>query len=89
MHSFALDYFLFGAVLHLKQELVTTMFILIVWIIAVTAFAGMIHFFFVSGFIQTTHKHFSGPVMTLVVQPIERMVLLLSMLMKDPLGYQK
>lgn len=52
-----------------KQELVTTLFILIVWIIAVTAFAG--------------------PVMTLVVEPIERMVMLLSMLMKDPLGYQK
>ena len=32
---------------------------------------------------------FAGPVMTLVVEPIERMVRLLSMLMKDPLGYQK
>jgi len=31
---------------------------------------------------------FAGPVMTLVVEPIERMVRLLSMLMKDPLGYQ-
>jgi len=31
---------------------------------------------------------FAGPIMTLVVDPIERMVRLLSMLMKDPLGYQ-
>jgi len=31
---------------------------------------------------------FAGPVMTLVVKPIERMINLLSMLMKDPLGYQ-
>ena len=31
---------------------------------------------------------FAGPVMTLVVVPIERMVRLLSMLMQDPLGYQ-
>lgn len=31
---------------------------------------------------------FAGPVMTLVVVPIERMVRLLSMLMRDPLGYQ-
>jgi len=30
---------------------------------------------------------FASPVMTLVVEPIERMVRLLSMLMKDPLGY--
>ena len=51
------------------RTLVTTIFILIVWIIGVIAFAG--------------------PIMTLVVEPIERMVLLLSMVMKDPLGYQK
>ncbi|KAL3785884.1 hypothetical protein HJC23_008772 [Cyclotella cryptica] len=50
------------------EELVTTIFILVVWIIGVIAFAG--------------------PIMTLVVEPIERMVMLLSMLMKDPLGYQ-
>ena len=31
---------------------------------------------------------FAGPVMTLVVTPIERMIRLLSMLVKDPLGYQ-
>ncbi|KAL7549343.1 hypothetical protein ACHAWF_012613 [Thalassiosira exigua] len=31
---------------------------------------------------------FAGPIMRLIVQPIERMVRLLSMLMKDPLGYQ-
>jgi len=31
---------------------------------------------------------FAGPVMTLVVEPIERMVRLLSMIMKDPLGYE-
>lgn len=31
---------------------------------------------------------FAGPVMTLVVIPIERMVRLLAMLMMDPLGYQ-
>ena len=31
---------------------------------------------------------FSGPVMYLVVIPIERMIKLLTMLMKDPLGYQ-
>eukprot|EP00594_Rhizosolenia_setigera_P003692 CAMPEP_0178951726 /NCGR_PEP_ID=MMETSP0789-20121207/7392_1 /TAXON_ID=3005 /ORGANISM="Rhizosolenia setigera, Strain CCMP 1694" /LENGTH=760 /DNA_ID=CAMNT_0020632643 /DNA_START=606 /DNA_END=2888 /DNA_ORIENTATION=+ len=31
---------------------------------------------------------FAGPVMTLVVIPIERMIQLLGMLMKDPLGYQ-
>lgn len=50
-----------------KVELVTTILILIVWVLAVASFAG--------------------PVMTLVVEPIERMVRLLSMLMKDPLGY--
>lgn len=53
----------------ITRTLVTTIFILVVWIIGVIAFAG--------------------PIMTLVVEPIERMVLLLSMLMKDPLGYQK
>jgi len=31
---------------------------------------------------------FAGPVMVLVVTPIERMIRLLSMLMKDPLGFQ-
>mmetsp|Transcript_3400 Transcript_3400/g.6552 ORF Transcript_3400/g.6552 Transcript_3400/m.6552 type:complete len:1192 (-) Transcript_3400:141-3716(-) len=31
---------------------------------------------------------FAGPVMTLVVAPIERMIFLLSMLRKDPLGYE-
>jgi hypothetical protein len=31
---------------------------------------------------------FAGPVMTLVVVPIERMIRLLTMLMRDPLGYQ-
>eukprot|EP00956_Cyclotella_meneghiniana_P004350 scaffold5312_cov71-Cyclotella_meneghiniana.AAC.4 len=49
-------------------ELITTLLLLALWILGVTAFAG--------------------PVMTLVVEPIERMVILLSMLMKDPLGYQ-
>ena len=49
-------------------ELVSTVFILLVWFFGVTAFAG--------------------PVMTLVVVPIERMVRLLGMLMRDPLGYQ-
>lgn len=52
-----------------NQELITTLLLLALWILGVTAFAG--------------------PVMTLVVEPIERMVILLSMLMKDPLGYQK
>eukprot|EP00550_Attheya_septentrionalis_P001799 CAMPEP_0198283324 /NCGR_PEP_ID=MMETSP1449-20131203/2958_1 /TAXON_ID=420275 /ORGANISM="Attheya septentrionalis, Strain CCMP2084" /LENGTH=1153 /DNA_ID=CAMNT_0043979907 /DNA_START=204 /DNA_END=3665 /DNA_ORIENTATION=+ len=33
-------------------------------------------------------KAFAGPVMTLVVIPIERMIRLLTMLMRDPLGYQ-
>jgi len=33
-------------------------------------------------------KAFSGPVMSLVVIPIERMIRLLSMLTRDPLGYQ-
>jgi len=45
-----------------------TIFIIIIWFLGVTAFAG--------------------PVMTLVVTPIERMIRLLSMLMRDPLGYQ-
>lgn len=49
-------------------ELLSTIFILLVWFIGVTAFAG--------------------PVMILVVIPIERMVRLLGMLMLDPLGYQ-
>lgn len=49
-------------------ELFATVFIIFIWVVGVTAFAG--------------------PVMTLVVNPIERMVQLLSMLMKDPLGYQ-
>eukprot|EP00546_Thalassionema_frauenfeldii_P004269 CAMPEP_0178907882 /NCGR_PEP_ID=MMETSP0786-20121207/7615_1 /TAXON_ID=186022 /ORGANISM="Thalassionema frauenfeldii, Strain CCMP 1798" /LENGTH=823 /DNA_ID=CAMNT_0020579725 /DNA_START=877 /DNA_END=3348 /DNA_ORIENTATION=+ len=49
-------------------QLLSTIFILLVWYFGVTAFAG--------------------PVMTLVVIPIERMVRLLGMLMLDPLGYQ-
>jgi len=49
-------------------EILSTMFIVLVWFFGVTAFAG--------------------PVMTLVVIPIERMVRLLTMLMLDPLGYQ-
>lgn len=49
-------------------EFVVTLFILLIWLFGVTAFAG--------------------PVMILVVLPIERMVRLLGMLMVDPLGYQ-
>lgn len=49
-------------------ELLVTIFVLLVWFLGVTAFAG--------------------PVMTLVIIPIERMVRLLGMLMVDPLGYQ-
>jgi class 3 adenylate cyclase len=49
-------------------ELCSTLFILLIWLFGVTAFAG--------------------PVMILVVLPIERMVRLLGMLMLDPLGYQ-
>mmetsp|Transcript_20576 Transcript_20576/g.44963 ORF Transcript_20576/g.44963 Transcript_20576/m.44963 type:complete len:1245 (+) Transcript_20576:360-4094(+) len=49
-------------------RLLSTIFIILIWLFGVTSFAG--------------------PVMTLVVVPIERMVRLLSMLMQDPLGYQ-
>ena len=49
-------------------ELAATFFVLLVWFLGVTAFAG--------------------PIMTLVIIPIERMVRLLGMLMVDPLGYQ-
>lgn len=49
-------------------QLFSTIFILLLWLFGVTAFAG--------------------PVMVLVVLPIERMVRLLGMLMMDPLGYQ-
>lgn len=49
-------------------ELLSTLFILLIWLFGVTAFVG--------------------PVMILVVLPIERMVRLLGMLMIDPLGYQ-
>jgi len=49
-------------------QLVSTIFIIVVWFFGVTAFAG--------------------PVMILVVTPIERMIRLLTMLMIDPLGYQ-
>jgi len=49
-------------------ELLSTLFILLVWLFGVTSFAG--------------------PIMVLVVLPIERMVRLLGMLMLDPLGYQ-
>ena len=49
-------------------EILSTIFIILVWFIGVTGFAG--------------------PVMILVVIPIERMVMLLEMLMRDPLGYQ-
>jgi len=49
-------------------QLMSTIFILLLWLFGVTAFAG--------------------PVMVLVVLPIERMVRLLGMLMVDPLGYQ-
>ena len=49
-------------------ELITTIFLMIVWLFGVMAFVG--------------------PVMTLVVVPIERMIRLLEMLMMDPLGYQ-
>lgn len=49
-------------------QILTTLFILLVWFFGVNAFAG--------------------PVMMLVVIPIERMIRLLGMLMMDPLGYQ-
>eukprot|EP00538_Stauroneis_constricta_P012643 CAMPEP_0119572494 /NCGR_PEP_ID=MMETSP1352-20130426/44648_1 /TAXON_ID=265584 /ORGANISM="Stauroneis constricta, Strain CCMP1120" /LENGTH=1126 /DNA_ID=CAMNT_0007622179 /DNA_START=152 /DNA_END=3532 /DNA_ORIENTATION=+ len=49
-------------------EVAATIFVLLLWFLGVTAFAG--------------------PVMSLVVTPIERMVRLLGMLMLDPLGYQ-
>ena len=49
-------------------RLISTIFIIFIWLFGVNSFAG--------------------PVMTLVVVPIERMVRLLSMLMRDPLGYQ-
>lgn len=49
-------------------SIVSTIFIIIIWFVGMTAF--------------------SGPVMVLVVTPIERMVRLLGMLMLDPLGYQ-
>jgi class 3 adenylate cyclase len=49
-------------------SIVATIFIIIIWFVGMTAFAG--------------------PVMVLVVTPIERMVRLLGMLMLDPLGYQ-
>lgn len=49
-------------------SIVATLFIIIVWFVGMSAFAG--------------------PVMVLVVTPIERMVRLLGMLMVDPLGYQ-
>lgn len=48
--------------------------------IAATVFIILLWFFGVSAF--------AGPVMSLVVIPIERMVRLLGMLMMDPLGYQ-
>lgn len=48
--------------------------------ICVTIFILLVWFFGVTAF--------AGPVMTLVVIPIERMVRLLGMLMMDPLGYQ-
>jgi len=49
-------------------SIVATFFIIIIWFVGMSAFAG--------------------PVMVLVVTPIERMVRLLGMLMLDPLGYQ-
>lgn len=49
-------------------ELLSVIFILLIWFLGVTAFAA--------------------PVMTLVIQPIERMVRLLGMIMVDPLGYE-
>jgi class 3 adenylate cyclase len=51
-----------------RVELIATVFILLIWFLGVTLFAG--------------------PVMTLVIIPIERMVRLLGMLVLDPLGYQ-
>lgn len=48
--------------------------------IVVTLFVGLVWFFGVTAF--------AGPVSSLVVLPIERMVRLLGMLMMDPLGYQ-
>jgi class 3 adenylate cyclase len=51
-----------------RVELIATFFVLLIWFLGVTLFAG--------------------PVMTLVIIPIERMVRLLGMLVLDPLGYQ-
>jgi hypothetical protein len=48
--------------------------------LCVTIFILLVWFFGVTAF--------AGPVMTLVVIPIERMIRLLAMLMMDPLGYQ-
>jgi positive regulator of sigma E activity len=51
------------------------------WVqLSTTVFILLVWFFGVTAF--------AGPVMTLVVVPIERMIRLLGMLMMDPLGYQ-
>ena len=80
-----------------KVELVTTILLLFVWILGVASFAGPV-MTLVSSFVSTVllfsfgveSFHVSHYLSTTkqVVEPIERMVRLLSMLMKDPLGYQ-
>lgn len=52
------------------------------------AWVDIVATFFIIFFWFTGVTAFSGPVMLLVVIPIERMVRLLGMLMLDPLGYQ-
>ena len=80
-----------------KVELVTTILLLFVWILGVASFAGPV-MTLVSSFVSTVllfsfgvesfHVSHYLPTTKQVVEPIERMVRLLSMLMKDPLGYQ-
>jgi len=48
--------------------ILSTVFILLIWLVGVTAFAG--------------------PVMVLVVIPIDRLIRIISLLTKDPLGYE-
>jgi len=79
-----------------KVELVTTILLLFVWILGVASFAGpvmtlvssLVSTLFFSFGVESFHVSHYLPTTKQVVEPIERMVRLLSMLMKDPLGYQ-
>lgn len=78
---------------HALVEIVTTLFIIFVWLVGILAFVGPVMMLVSTKLANASILHvvvsnkISFSSLEQVVEPIERMVRLLGMLMKDPLGY--